>query len=108
MVPKLNSSILEGICEQLMHNLPSLSKSDKIIFCYLQALHASFESLVPLNEKKANRFLASIISIFQEFMVKGGKIEKHSSNLLKSLMGNCIRKSLWMKADDFFDFEIDL
>lgn len=40
-------------------------------------------------------------------MVKGGRIEKQSVGIMKSIMTNCIRKSLWVNANeqDFFNFE---
>ena len=102
-VSKLNSSILEGICEKLINFTPSLSKSEKISYCYLQALHSAFEAFFPLNEKRANKYLSSIISVFQEFIAKGGKVEKHAVSLLKSILSNCIRKSLWFNAEESFD-----
>ena len=58
-----------------------------------------------MNEKLSNNFISSIVSILQEFITKGGKIEKQSYGILKSVMTNCIRKSLWANTQaDEIDF----
>ena len=41
-------------------------------------------------------------------MGKGGRIEKQAVGIMKSIMNNCIRKSLWAAnsgQDDFLNFD---
>ena len=62
-----------------------------------------------MNERTANKYVSVVVSILQEFIVKGGRIEKQAFSILKAIMANCIRKSLWVSKEkteeDFFDFE---
>ena len=90
--------------------MPTSAQSEsKAIFCYVQALHAAFEALVSMNETAANKYISAIVSLLQEFITKGGRIEKQSVGILKSIMSSCIRKSLWITTpghqDDFLNFD---
>ncbi len=65
------------------------------MFCYLQALYEIIFEFCNKNTKVAIKYLSSVISIFQEFLLSGGKTEKHSFSLMKFLMKNTIRQPLW-------------
>jgi hypothetical protein len=67
-----------------------------VIYCYIQALHGIFSGLMLMNEKVGNRYISIVVSILQEFILKGDKIEKQVLSILKSIMLNCIKKSLWV------------
>ena len=80
--------------------MPTSAQSEsRVIFCYIQSLHCVFEALVSMNERTANKYISVVVSILQEFIVKGGKIEKQSFSILKAIMINCIRKSLWISKE---------
>lgn len=50
LVQKFSSSTLEEICKELLANVPASASSDsKVIFCYVQTLHAVFEALTLMN-----------------------------------------------------------
>ena len=106
---KFTSSTLEEICKEFISNIPTSAQSEsKVIFCYIQALHVVFEALISMNERIANRYVSVIVSILQEFVVKGGRIEKQAFGILKAVMGSCIKKSLWIgqqqQEEEFLNF----
>lgn len=91
--------------KSLVDNIPPSNNSEKIVFCYLQALYEIVLEFTNKNTKVAMNYLSTIISIFQEFLLLGGKTEKHAFSLLKFLMKNTIREPLWIQVaenDDVF------
>ena len=102
---KFSVNTLEEICKELISNMPSSAQNEsKVLFCYLQALHAIFEAFLLMKEKMANKFISAIISILQEFITKGGRIEKQATGIMRHILSNCIRKSLWVNQNDDDDF----
>lgn len=80
----------------MVNNLPVSAKSDsKVVYCYIQTLHTVFESLVVMNEKTGFKYFSPVISIMQEYITKGGRVEKQAGAVLRSIMSSCIRNSLW-------------
>ena len=75
LVHKFSGNTLEEMCKELISNIPTSAKTEsRVTFCYIQALHVVFEALVSMNEKTANKYVSVVVSILQEFIVKGGKI----------------------------------
>ncbi len=67
--------------------------------CYIQALHTLFDSLIAMNEKAGNKYLCTVVAILEEFITKGGRVEKQAVGVLRAIMGTCVRKSLWINAN---------
>lgn len=66
LADKFSISTLEEICKELVANMPGSAQSDsKVVFCYIQALHAVFATFLVMNEKSANKYLSVVISILQ-------------------------------------------
>lgn len=75
--------------------------------CYIQALHTLFDSLVAMNEKAGNKYLCTVVAILEEFITKGGRVEKQAVGVLRAIMGTCVRKSLWINANNKMEGEDD-
>jgi hypothetical protein len=101
---RLFHGTLERLCKSLISHIPTSSKSEKIIYCYLQALASTFSQLSSIRDNLANNYVSATVGCFLVFVEMGGKIEKHACGLLRQVLGS-LKPSLW-RGNTFNDTEL--
>ena len=87
----------EEVVRELISTVPIVTESGQIIYGYMQALSESFINFCQFDRSKGNKYLSGIISIFQEFVIREGKIQHQATSLLQRVLTQTIDRSLWIK-----------